>query len=90
MKKAIRHILLAAISIIAATATISATELHIIPEPSYIDLEAEGYYEVTAKTRLVVNDEAWNPAERFSEYIDRKSTRLNSSHTTVSRMPSSA
>ena len=69
MKKAIRHILLAAISIIAATATISATELHIIPEPSYIDLEAEGYYEVTAKTRLVVNDEAWNPAERFSEYM---------------------
>ena len=25
-----------------------------------------------------------------SEIVDRKSTRLNSSHTTVSRMPSSA
>ena len=28
--------------------------------------------------------------ERLVQYLDRKSTRLNSSHTTVSRMPSSA
>ena len=34
---------------------------------------------------LVMDREAWRAAIR-----DRKSTRLNSSHTTVSRMPSSA
>ena len=28
--------------------------------------------------------------ERVEAYIDRKSTRLNSSHTDISRMPSSA
>ena len=31
----------------------------------------------------------WHPIEVFY-YVDRKSTRLNSSHTDISRMPSSA
>ena len=42
---------------------------------------------------LLVEAEAVKPAEAFSEEvvrIDRKSTRLNSSHSTLSRMPSSA
>ena len=30
------------------------------------------------------------PAGKEADNLDRKSTRLNSSHTTVSRMPSSA
>ena len=31
-----------------------------------------------------------NPTKEKSEFVDRKSTRLNSSHTDSSRMPSSA
>ena len=30
------------------------------------------------------------PYDKYSELLDRKSTRLNSSHTDISRMPSSA
>ena len=37
--------------------------------------------------KVVVNDLDAGPAE---ETVDRKSTRLNSSHTDISRMPSSA
>ena len=34
---------------------------------------------------------SWNAvSEQFEEYLDRKSTRLNSSHEWISRMPSSA
>ena len=33
---------------------------------------------------------AGNITNRYSAYLDRKSTRLNSSHTDISRMPSSA
>ena len=35
-------------------------------------------------------EERWKTAEEFLEEGDRKSTRLNSSHEFVSRMPSSA
>ena len=48
-------------------ATLSARELNVVPEPSYVDLEAEGEYTVTAKTRIIVVDEMWAPATRFSE-----------------------
>ena len=41
--------------------------------------------EISAKK----NDPAWMANFRLQS-LDRKSTRLNSSHTTVSRMPSSA
>ena len=44
-----------------------ARDLHIIPQPAYVDLDAEGDYLVTAKTTIVVQDDAWNPAERFAE-----------------------
>ena len=36
-----------------------------------------------------LNDEGWIPPYKFGN-PDRKSTRLNSSHSSVSRMPSSA
>ena len=36
-----------------------------------------------------IAEEWWNPEGKFKK-IDRKSTRLNSSHSSVSRMPSSA
>ena len=44
----------------------------------------------------MVGSESWRakeakaPAEDFAHWGDRKSTRLNSSHTDISRMPSSA
>lgn len=42
-------------------------EPHIIPQPSYIDMSGEeGYYTVSDKTRIVVYDEAWAPAELFA------------------------
>ena len=37
-----------------------------------------------------LTDAYWIAKENNKKYADRKSTRLNSSHTTVSRMPSSA
>ena len=51
----------------ALPADVVARNYSIVPEPAYMDIEAEGDYVVTAKTRIVVNDEAWNPAERFAE-----------------------
>ena len=35
-------------------------------------------------------EELWKSVEGFNECVDRKSTRLNSSHSDRSRMPSSA
>ena len=34
--------------------------------------------------------DAWRSADRYDPKVDRKSTRLNSSHVSESRMPSSA
>ena len=47
--------------------------------------KATGQLENTARVRQVRRDIA-----RIQTVIDRKSTRLNSSHSSVSRMPSSA
>lgn len=44
-----------------------AREINIVPQPEYIDMEAEGSYIVTEKTRIVVNDEAWTAATTFAE-----------------------
>ena len=44
----------------------------------------------TAAARLDYNDADWRKLNLPHDWADRKSTRLNSSHTTVSRMPSSA
>ena len=55
---------------IAATITPSialAQEPHIIPEPSYMEFGEEGTFTIDKNTRIVVYDEAWNPAERFAE-----------------------
>ena len=46
-----------------------ARELNVVPEPTYVDLQAEGDYQVTEKTRIIVVDDMWNPAERFAEDI---------------------
>ena len=50
-----------------ATTTLAARELNVVPEPVYVDLQPEGDYQVTEKTRIIVVDEMWNPAERFAE-----------------------
>ena len=44
---------------------------------------------VHAEVGLSRNDSA-NLVETVLDHVDRKSTRLNSSHSSVSRMPSSA
>lgn len=46
---------------------LSARELNVVPKPSYVELEAEGDFLVTDRTRIVVEDDAWNPAQRFAE-----------------------
>ena len=50
-----------------STTTLSARELNVVPEPAYVDLEAEGEYVVTEKTRIIVVDDMWAPAARFTE-----------------------
>ena len=50
-----------------STTSLSARELHVVPEPAYVDLEAEGEYVVTEKTRIIVVDDLWAPAARFTE-----------------------
>ena len=76
MKQLLRNIALGVAMLMALPVALAAAELHVIPQPAYVDLEAEGYYEVTAKSRLVVHDEAWTPAEIFASdmmsYFDMK------------------
>ena len=60
-------IAMAALFTFALPADVAARNYSIVPEPAYMDIQPEGDYVVTAKTRIVVNDEAWNPAERFAE-----------------------
>ena len=57
----------AALFTFALPADVVARNYSVVPEPAYMDIQPEGDYVVTAKTRIVVNDEAWNPAERFAE-----------------------
>lgn len=47
--------------------TTMAAQPHIIPEPSYMDFGEEGTFHIDSKTKIIVYDEAWNPAERFAE-----------------------
>lgn len=56
-----------AVALAMPTAELSARELHIFPAPAYIDLDSEGSYTVTPKTTIVVEDDAWNAADRFAE-----------------------
>lgn len=56
-----------AVALATPTSEASARELHIVPAPTYIDLDSEGSYTVTPKTTIVVEDDAWNAADRFAE-----------------------
>ena len=44
-----------------------AIEPQIIPQPSYVDMSAEGTYTITEKTKIVVYDDAWDAAEVFAQ-----------------------
>ena len=66
MRHLLNTITLVAILLCAARIEAVAERLHVVPQPAYVDLEAEGHYVVTEKTRIVVNDEAWNPAKVFA------------------------
>ena len=60
-------IAMAAILTLATPAELEARSYNIVPEPAYVDIEEEGTYTVTAKTRIVVQDDIWNPAELFAK-----------------------
>jgi hexosaminidase len=66
MKQLISFVAIIVASVLSAV-TLSAREINIIPEPAYVDLEQSGEYTVTDKTRIIVVDEMWAPAKRFSE-----------------------
>ena len=55
------------LALVLSVSALSARELNLIPEPSYVDLEAEGDYVVTEKTRITVVDDMWHPAQLFAE-----------------------
>ncbi len=59
-------ILVLVVAMIVPMTTIAA-QPHIIPEPAYMDFGDEGTFHVDSKTKIIVYDEAWNPAERFAE-----------------------
>lgn len=65
--KHLSRIALVALSLILALPVLSARELHIVPQPSYVDIADEGEFVVTPKTKIVVVDDLWAPAERFVE-----------------------
>ena len=52
-----------------------------------VEAEAEGIVDVVKTTNIVAE---YNKMRKIIVPIDRKSTRLNSSHLKLSRMPSSA
>ena len=60
-------IAMAAILTLATPAELEARSYNVVPEPAYTDIEQEGNYIVTAKTRIVVQDDVWNPAELFAK-----------------------
>ena len=57
--------------------------------PGYADPANFGRKELDLPPEVIA-DSVYEQVTRFAEVADRKSTRLNSSHRTVSRMPSSA
>lgn len=65
MKK-IFNILVVALTLLGTT-HVMASEPHIIPQPAYIDMAAEGTYTITAETKIVVYDNAWDAAEVFAQ-----------------------
>ena len=67
MRRFIAGIAVVAMFILAMPTCLAARSYNVVPEPAYTDIEAEGDYVVTSKTRIVVQDGLWNPAERFAE-----------------------
>ena len=65
--------------------TIAADSLAQLPEA-----DSAQYAEATARLNYVINPETYQLTEPDEANGDRKSTRLNSSHSQQSRMPSSA
>lgn len=53
-------------TLILMVPALQARELNIVPQPSYMDIEAEGEFVVTPKTKIVVIDDMWKPAELFA------------------------
>ena len=66
----------------------SSTPIEIIEQHRFIDFDGDGYEEPYIVYVRRDNKKVARIVARYSE--DRKSTRLNSSHTDISRMPSSA
>ncbi|MBO7190113.1 MAG: beta-N-acetylhexosaminidase [Alistipes sp.] len=64
--KSVKAFLMLAIATIL-TFTVSARELNIVPQPTYINIEETGDYVVTAKTRVILDVAHPNPAYRFVE-----------------------
>ena len=104
MKKSISLLLLSLLMITPSCQKTkeAANEYNIVPKPNQI-LPQEGRFELNNKVCLVVLSDApevKSIADSLAEQLkltagislkeDRKSTRLNSSHNVISRMPSSA
>ena len=84
----------AALSFARAGFSVSLVEANELPTWSEAEYNLRVCAISAASQRLLKNVDVWQQilAMRASpfEHIDRKSTRLNSSHTDISRMPSSA
>ena len=65
--RVVKSIFALAITLIISL-SVSARELNIVPQPTYVNIE-EGEYVVTAKTRVVVDATHPNPAYRFVEEV---------------------
>ena len=65
-------------------------QLKLIPESNLNAKAAQLYEKVKEKETLSDDTKTLNQIKEIGSKIDRKSTRLNSSHSQQSRMPSSA
>ena len=65
--RAITTLVATLVATIIAVSGLSAREYNIVPQPAYVEIEERGDYLVTERTRIVVEDNAYNPAERFVE-----------------------
>ena len=66
MKRIVLTALLLCVALLNSI-SLQARDINIVPQPAYIDLKAEGDYLVTEKTRIIVVDDMWGPAQRFAE-----------------------
>ena len=75
--------------LITFAGSLFANEVNIFSARHY-DSDVQLYEKFTAKTGIKVNVVSGKSGALEKRIIDRKSTRLNSSHSQQSRMPSSA